>query len=114
MNIQEQFNQAIKNNDIKNVKLLLNHPKFNPADNNNWTFRYASMEGHYNIVKLLLNDHRVNPADNDNLAIRYASDRGHYDIVNLLWQDQRIKNNLQKDNEELYNVLIKKDKINNF
>ena len=80
MNIQKQFHQAIENNDIKNVKLLLNDNRVNPADLDNWTIRNASIEG-------------------------------HCDIVNLLWQDQIVKNTLKKDNEELYNELVKKDKI---
>ena len=144
-NIQKQFLQAIENNDIKNVKLLLNHPKVNPSDKdnwairyasieghydiiklllnnnrvnpaaiNNWAIRYASIEGHYDIVKLLLNDHRVNPADLNNLAIIYSSMGGHYHIVNLLWQNKRVKNSLKKDNKELYNQLIKKDKVEIF
>ena len=114
MNIQEQFNQAVKSNDIKNVKLLLNHPKVNPADNDNWAIISASMEGHYDIVKLLLNDNRVNPADYNNLSIIYSSIEDHYDIVNLLWQDQRVKDSLKNNNKKLYNQLIKKDKIELF
>jgi ankyrin repeat protein len=144
-NIQKQFHQAIENNDIKNVKLLLNQPKVNPAYNNNSAIIYASMEGYYDIVELLINDHRVNPAADDNSAIIYTSkeghyhivklllnhpkvdpadynnwsiinafSEGHYDIVNLLWQDQRVKNSLKKDHEELYNKLVKKDKIKTF
>ena len=66
-NIQKQFLQAIENNDIKNVKLLLNHPKVNPSDKDNWAIRYASIEGHYDIVNLLWQDQRVkNTLENDN------------------------------------------------
>ena len=108
MNIQEQFNQAVKSNDIKNVKLLLNDNRVNPSDLNNWAIIEASMGGHTDIVKLLLNDNRVNPAAY-NWAIINASIEGHCDIVNLLWQDQRVKNSLKNDNEKLYNQLIKKD-----
>ena len=80
MNIQKQFNQAIKSNNIEDVKLLLNHSEVNPAYKDNWAI----------------------------ICAYYAK---HTDIVNLLWQDQRIKDTLKNDDIDLYNELIKKDKI---
>ena len=90
MNIQEQFNQAIKSNDIKNVNLLLNHPKVNLSNEDNSAIIEASNAGHYDIVKLLLNDHRVNPGDYYNSAIIEASKNGHYDIVKLLLNHPKV------------------------
>ena len=136
---QEEFYQAIKNNDIKNVKLLLSLQKVQPSYRCNYSIQIASENGHANIVELLLNDKRANPsfgsldlaAENghlnvvklllndprvdptydQNMSIVFANQNNHTHIVELLWNDRRIKKTLRKYNQELYNILIKKDNI---
>lgn len=111
MDIQEQFFNSIKENNIKKVKALLTNPEVFPQDKYNWAIIFAAQEGYYDIVELLFNDKRVNPAYGFNFAIKYAASANHFNIVNLLWQDKRVRNNLQQNNSELYNELIKKDKL---
>jgi len=111
MDIQEQFYDYIENNDINNIKSLLNDKRIDPSDENNLAFILASDKGHFDIVKLLLKDKRVNPSDRNNWAIQLASQNGYFDIINLLWKDKRVKTSLKEDCFELYEILIKKDKI---
>ena len=117
MDIQEKFYKAIKNNDINNVKSLLNDKRIDPSYDNNFAIQLASQNGHIDIVKLLLKDKRVDPSHDNNYIIRFAYNEGYLDIVNLLWQDQRVKNSLKNHNEELYNQLVKqntKEKVDKF
>src|SRR3989304_5945772 len=75
-NIQELFKCACKYDQIEVVKLLLQDPKVDPSDQNNYAIRLASRKGHVEVVKLLLQDSRVNPSDHNNEAIGRASNRG--------------------------------------
>ena len=111
MNIPTEFQEAVEQNKIEKVKALLINKKLDPSFNRNICIKYASSEGYSEIVKILLKDDRVDPAWTKNYAITAAYDNKHFDIVNLLWKDQRVKNTLQKDDINLYNELIKKDKL---
>lgn len=111
MNIQEQFYNAITNNDIETIHFLMINKNFNPSIFCNLAIIEATKFGFIDIVKLLLTDHRVDPTDSNNDSIRSAFENGHLNIVNLLWQDQRVKDTLKKDDIDLYNKLIKKDKL---
>ena len=111
MDIQMQFYEAIGNNDINNVELLLKNEKVNPSKDTNYSIRLASKNGFFDIVKLLLNDKKVNPTDRSNCPILFAYQRGHSNVVDLLWQDKRVKDTLKVDDIDLYNELIKKDQF---
>jgi ankyrin repeat protein len=88
---QENFNAAVKNNDVEKVKLLLKKMFFNPAIYNDYAIEISSKNGYTEIVKLLLEDKRVNPAPNfHNYPLVYASLHGHTDIVDLLLKDKRV------------------------
>ena len=63
MDIQEQFFNSIKENDIERVKLLLNNKKINPSSSNNRAIIISSVHGHIEILKLFLNDNRIDPTD---------------------------------------------------
>jgi len=95
--INRSFFNTISHNDIKGLKILLNNPKINPADANNYAIRYAAENGQTEIVKLLLSDDRVDPSADDNEAIRYAAKNGHTEIVKILLQDDRV-NPSSRDN----------------
>ena len=109
---------------FKIFKLLLNDSRVDPSDGGNFAFRQSVKNTHVCIFKLLLNDERVNPSDNNNNAIWLANNlmpnflltntptfkyKKQSYILNYLWKDERVKNTLKKDNQELYEKLIKQD-----
>jgi hypothetical protein len=98
---QEQFNRAIKVNDINTVKLLLKDSRVDPSDSNNSAIKISSRRGYLDIVNLLLYDTRVNPSNEDNYAIRYASTYGHINVVKILLNDKRV-NPSDKGNWAIY------------
>ena len=106
---QEKFNNAIENNDIEIISILLNDKQIDPTMDKNWAIRYCSKYGYIDIVKLLLKDKRVSPSDHHNDAIDLASENGHINIIKLLWSCKSVKNTLNKNNLILYNQLIKQD-----
>jgi ankyrin repeat protein len=81
---------ACKNGDIQSVRLLLEDPHVNPADDHNQAIIQASAHGHEDIVRLLMADPRVNPADENSFALYWASINGYDRVVRLLLTDQRI------------------------
>jgi ankyrin repeat protein len=109
MTKQNPFSKAIRNNDIKQVRLLLNDKEVVPSLDLNFPIQLASKNGYIDIVELLLKDKRVDPSDSCNLSIRLASKKCYIDIVELLWKNKLVKKTLKNDNEELYNKLIQQD-----
>ena len=89
-NPQNQFNNAVRANDVSKVRLLLNDPHVNPDIYNNIAIIYSCKHGHTELVRLLLADPRVNPSDFDNIAIIEASRLGHTEVVQLLLDDPRV------------------------
>src|SRR5205809_1847553 len=61
-----------------------------PSINNNFSIRWASINGHANIVNRLLQDSRIDPSADNQYAIRWASRNGHVDIVDILLRDSRV------------------------
>ena len=112
MTKQEEFEDAIFNNDIVNVKLLLKNKKVNPSNNYNWAIYFSSQEGYLTIVKILLQIEIVNPSDLDNRAFRYTNKDTNINIATLLWNDKRVKDTLQNIDNETYDK-IKKENIKN-
>ena len=99
MNIQDEFNNFNENNDIDELRILLN------------VFYISIKNNNIENIKFFLNNPKFNPVTNRNGGIRMAAENGFYNIVNFLWQDQRVKDTLKKDNINLYKELIEKDKI---
>ena len=119
MEINDLFNPAIGNKNIKETKYLLNKYKnnldtayliqmsgefgfnylikfllknnTNPSFNNNYALRMASKNGHYESVKILLTDKRTDPLSLHNLSIINAAEHGYLNIVKLLFKDHRMK-----------------------
>lgn len=99
MNIQDEFNNFNENNDIDELRILLN------------VFYISIKNNNIENIKFFLNNPKFNPATNRNNGIRIAAKNGFYNIVNILWKEQKVKETLKKDDIDLYNELIKKDKI---
>jgi ankyrin repeat protein len=81
---------SIRDNDIGQVRLLLQDPRVDPSARNNVAIRFAAANGHLEVMPLLLQDHRVDPSARYNEAIREAARKGHLEIVRLLLQDPRV------------------------
>jgi len=73
ISIQKRFYKAIENNDINNVKLLLNDKRVDPSDNNNWA------------IKLLLKDKRVNPSLKED----------YFELYEILIEKDKIQNKIK-------------------
>ena len=123
MKFKQQFEEAVKENNIEKVNYFLTNKIFNPAFNNSWAFRYSAKMGYLEIIKSLLKNKTSNPASSRNRAIKYASKEKHSEIVKLLWDDQRVQNEFKRTirlNSKEYNIyqeikeLVKKEKIKEF
>ena len=90
MTKQNEFFDAIENNNVKQVALLLKEKNVDPSFESNLSIRSAAYDGSFEIIKLLLNDKRVNPSDNNNDALIYASENGDLETVKLLIKDNRV------------------------
>lgn len=67
----ETFMTAVRSNDTKRVRKLMNR---------------VDMD----VIRLLMNDPRVDPSAEDNAALEYARDNGRRDIMELLYTDPRV------------------------
>ena len=117
MSRQEEFEIAVRSNDLYKLKNLLNIDKISPVKFNFYAIGYAAQHGYSEIVELLLKDPNVNPTKWFNAAIRSAIERKHTTCVELLWADQRVKDNLLQNDESIYKILMKEyvgKKINKF
>ena len=92
MTKQDELEDAMRNNNIKKVELLLKNKDVDPSINDNQAIIYASSVGYIilDIIKLLLNDPRVDPSENNNQAIKAASENGYTNVVKLLLQHPRV------------------------
>ena len=120
MDADELLLQSSKDGNIKSVQLALDSGA-DPSDNNNWTIRWASRNGHKEVVELLLKDSRVDPSDDDNMAIRWASQFGHLDVVKLLlkypkvdpsgWDNFAIRLASHNGHKEVVKLLLKDKRV---
>lgn len=102
------------NGNITIIKLLLSMENFKNEDiSYNEAIQEAAKEGHLDIVELLINDNRIDPSQNRNIASSWASIYGHYNISKILFSDLRVRNTLASNYPQLYNNLIKEEKLNN-
>jgi hypothetical protein len=108
MNKQKAFNNAINNNDIESVKLLINDSQVDINRADDWAFQLCSEKGYTEIFKLLLKDERIIPYGYSNYAIRYAFQNKHFDIVRALLEKDILKKILKKNDIKLYNEIAKK------
>lgn len=92
MNIEEKLFNSVKNNNIKNVKFILNDKSITlPEDFNfNSSLRLAVEYGHSDIVKIFLNDYRIKPCSSSIPLFHLAVKFNHFDIVKILLDDKRL------------------------
>ncbi|KAJ3012973.1 UNVERIFIED_CONTAM: hypothetical protein HDU68_000930 [Siphonaria sp. JEL0065] len=85
---EELFCEAVWLGCAKFLEASLN--SFDPAINNNYGIRYASLQGHVDVVKLLLSTKKVDPSADGQYALKRACVRGYEEIVQLLLKDDRV------------------------
>jgi ankyrin repeat protein len=86
----QSFINEVKHGSLEVVKRLLQDPRIDPSDYDNYAIQIASANGNSAVVKILLQDPRVNPSARDNWAIQIASSYGRVAVVTLLLQDPRV------------------------
>ncbi|PRP81370.1 ankyrin repeat domain-containing protein 50-like [Planoprotostelium fungivorum] len=79
---------------------LMAHPLADPSIVDNYTIRYAAINGCIQLVRALLADPRVDPSAQDNEAIRGASKYGHDEVVRLLLAHPKVDPSA-RDNEAI-------------
>ena len=109
MNNNQALEQAISHFDTKRCLLLLEIESLDPSYNNNIAIRLSSMYGLTEVVRKLLEDRSVDPSEALNSSISIAHDEKFYTIVQLLWKNKKVKKTLAKDDEVLYQLLVKQD-----
>ena len=117
MSKEKQLIDSINWGDLKTTKKPLKDKTIDPSYDINFPLVVSITRNDVNVVELLIKDKRVIPSDRGNWAISLASEKNYFDIVKLLWKDNLVKNTLQQDNNELYQILITKDvkkKADNF
>ena len=95
MTKERELEEAIQQNDINKVKLLLNITNFIPIVEPSFNLVNASNSGFIDIIKLLLNDNRADPSEHDNYAISNACKNGYTEIDDLsvgviLYHDEKF------------------------
>lgn len=72
------------------VKVLLDAPQLNLAENRNLVLTMAASYGRADVVALLLADLRVDPSASQNAALWVARNWNHTEIVEMLMRDPRV------------------------
>lgn len=104
--MSDKIFEFIKNNDVKNLALLLNDKKTEISYSIYEALEYASILGHLEIVELFLSDDRIDPSFNENNIIFQASLHNQLFIVLLLFKNKYVKNTLEEDQPSLFHNLI--------
>lgn len=104
---------ALSKKDIKAIRFLISS-NVDLSQNDNYAIFFAADKGLNEILKLLLKQPNINPADGNNRAISFAYDFRDPKTVQILWNDHRVKETLEKDDPELYEILSLQDNIKNF
>jgi ankyrin repeat protein len=121
MTKQNEFIEAIKNNNIKEFNILLKDKRVNAAYNDSYAIHLAAENGYFEIFKTLLKEPNVNHNNKYGRSIIDASFYGHTDIVLLLLQDSdlddfyicyTILNAAKYGHIELTKALLKQSSVN--
>ena len=108
---------AAKNGNYNLTKFILDNTNISANVEENSAIMRASHNGFIDIIELLLQDGTVDPSFRSNSAIRIAYVREHIAVVELLWKNEVVKKSLKKDDETIYNSLIKleiQNKVSDF
>ena len=90
MNIEKELFDSVENNNIHNVKLILNHKDFYIPKNFDNCLRIVIEYGYLDIFKLLLSDDRIDPNSSFISLFYLAVKFDQFDIVKLLLKDKRV------------------------
>jgi ankyrin repeat protein len=82
--MERELVQAINNNHIEKVQLLLQDPRINLADNCNEALMSVILKDRLEIMKLLLQHPQFNPFAEDNFVMRWAVIYERLSIIELL------------------------------
>jgi thiamine biosynthesis protein ThiC len=107
---------AAKKGHFNLIKLFIEKRVITTSTKND-IIRFCSQNGNLYIINFMLKQKNVNPSYKKNISIMYAFQNNYSDIVNLLWSFKEVKDTLQKDYNELFEILKKQDlklKIGNF
>ena len=91
--------QAVHENDIKLVEILLEDSRFNPAAFNNQPIHDAivSRKESTDIIEKMLQDPRVDPSADNNKLLKLALFRNDIQVIDLLFRHPKIDLLTQKD-----------------
>jgi hypothetical protein len=94
MDKQQQFIEAVTNNDINAFKKLIKDKDVNPQTTSEkkhlQAIIIASEYGCTEVIELLLKDTRVDPSCASNFSIIVAAQYGYSDTIKLLLKDSRV------------------------
>jgi hypothetical protein len=108
-----KLEKSIKKSDLKLTSNLLKNTYICQIYQDNILMNEALKAYHnynekpFEIIKMLLNDQRIDPSIYFNLNIKSFSCCNV--IIDLLWTNKKVKKSLEKDDKELYDILIKQD-----
>jgi ankyrin repeat protein len=108
---------AAKNGNYNLTKFILENTDIAANVEGHSAIMRAASNGFVDIVELLLQDKTVDPSFNSNSIIRIAHIREQKNVVELLWKNEVVKKTLKKDDDKIYNSLIKieiQNKVNEF
>jgi hypothetical protein len=97
------LHEAIRNDNVSVVKLLLKDGRVNPGDHNNAAIGIAIENNCAEITRMLLADMRVDPLEDITFYMDSAILSGHYEVCKVLFADERI-DLCMEDNRPLYNA----------
>jgi ankyrin repeat protein len=103
------FRRAVRNNHIDTAIVLLNDKRVDPSDANDYALIVAINNDSLDFIRLLLKEKSVNPAIRSNELITLAYQANKLELVKLLWTHQYVKDTLENDDKELYDIVIKID-----
>ena len=95
--------EAIRNNNVCIVRLLLKDGRANPACKGNVAMRIATENNNTEITRMLLGDVRVDPLVDIRFYLYNAILSGHYEVCKVLFADERI-DPCMEDNRPLYDA----------
>jgi hypothetical protein len=94
--------------DFEIIKLLINSDKV-CLENYDSILLNSCQKGYIDIVKLLLDSKKINPTYNNNQFIIAAHHNEEKEVVALFWDYKNVRKELQKDDAEIYEYLMKKN-----
>lgn len=105
MNKIEKFKEYVKNNDLKNLKFLIEEEDFDPSYLDNWAFEFSVFKSYSDIVEYLIKDERIDTTNQNCFAFFTALKNNDEKTLAVLLKDKKIKEYLKKTDINLYKTL---------